>query len=108
MLKLSLRVTGPRGRMLGLRPPDLAFRILCLEGSAISFISPSYIMILHPINLLMMLQVITQTAPHTSARTVDDGLPVECYGERLVGDAGRLRQNDQATCRDQDIPEPSE
>ena len=56
----------------------------------------------------MMLQVITQTAPHTSARTVDDGLPVECYGERLVGDAGRLRQNDQATCRDQDIPEPSE
>ena len=28
----------PRGRVLGLRPPGLEFRILCLEGSVISFI----------------------------------------------------------------------
>ena len=27
--------------VLGLRPPGLEFRILCLEGSVISFISPS-------------------------------------------------------------------
>ena len=31
----------PRGSVLGLRPPGLEFRILCLEESAISFISPS-------------------------------------------------------------------
>ena len=31
----------PRGSVLGLRPPGLEFRILCLEGSVISFISPS-------------------------------------------------------------------
>ena len=29
----------PRGSVLSLRPPGLAFRILCLEGSVISFIS---------------------------------------------------------------------
>ena len=31
----------PRGSVLGLRPPGLRFRILCLEDSVISFISPS-------------------------------------------------------------------
>ena len=31
----------PRGSVLGLRPPGLEFRILCLEGSVISPISPS-------------------------------------------------------------------
>ena len=31
----------PRGSVLGLRPPGLEFRILCLEDSAISIISPS-------------------------------------------------------------------
>ena len=31
----------PRGSVLGLRPPGLEFRILCLEGSVISIISPS-------------------------------------------------------------------
>ena len=31
---------GPRGSVLGLRPPGLEFRILWLEGSVISFISP--------------------------------------------------------------------
>ena len=31
----------PRSGVLGLRPPGLEFRILCLEGSVISFISPS-------------------------------------------------------------------
>ena len=31
----------PRGNVLGLRPPGLEFRILCLEGSVISIISPS-------------------------------------------------------------------
>ena len=31
----------PRGSVLGLRPPGLKFRILCLEGSVISLISPS-------------------------------------------------------------------
>ena len=31
----------PRGGVLGLRPPGPEFRILCLEGSVISFISPS-------------------------------------------------------------------
>ena len=31
----------PRGSVLGLRPPGLEFRILCLEGSVTSFISPS-------------------------------------------------------------------
>ena len=31
----------PRGSMLGLRPPGLKFRILCLEDSVISIISPS-------------------------------------------------------------------
>ena len=31
----------PRGSVLGLRPPGLEFRILCLEDSVISFISPS-------------------------------------------------------------------
>ena len=30
----------PRGSVLGLRPPGLEFRILCLEDSVISFISP--------------------------------------------------------------------
>ena len=29
------------GSVLGLRPPGLEFRILCLEDSVISFISPS-------------------------------------------------------------------
>ena len=31
----------PRGSVLGLRPPGLEFRILCLEDSGISIISPS-------------------------------------------------------------------
>ena len=31
----------PRGTVLGLRPPGLEFRILCLEDSVISYISPS-------------------------------------------------------------------
>ena len=31
----------PRGSVLGPRPPGLEFRMLCLEGSVISFISPS-------------------------------------------------------------------
>ena len=31
----------PRGSVLGLRPPVYEFRILCLEDSVISFISPS-------------------------------------------------------------------
>ena len=31
----------PRGSVLGLRPPGLEFRILCLEGSVVSFITPS-------------------------------------------------------------------
>ena len=31
---------GPRGSVLGLRPPGLEFRILWLEGCVISFISP--------------------------------------------------------------------
>ena len=31
----------PRGNVLGLRPPGPEFRILCLEGSVISIISPS-------------------------------------------------------------------
>ena len=31
----------PRGSVLGLRPSGLEFRILCLEDSVISFISPS-------------------------------------------------------------------
>ena len=31
----------PRGSVLGLRPPGLQFRILCLEDSVISIISPS-------------------------------------------------------------------
>ena len=31
----------PRGSVLGLRPPGLEFRILCLEDSVISIISPS-------------------------------------------------------------------
>ena len=31
----------PRGSVLGLRPPGLKFRILCLEDSVISIISPS-------------------------------------------------------------------
>ena len=31
----------PRSSLLGLRPPGLEFRILCLEDSVISFISPS-------------------------------------------------------------------
>ena len=31
----------PRGGVLGFRPPVLEFRILCLKGSVISFISPS-------------------------------------------------------------------
>ena len=31
----------PRGSVLSLRPPGLEFRILCLEDSVISFISPS-------------------------------------------------------------------
>ena len=31
----------PRGSVLGLRPPGLEFRILCLEGSVISIISSS-------------------------------------------------------------------
>ena len=31
----------PRGSVLDLRPPGPEFRILCLEGSVISFISPS-------------------------------------------------------------------
>ena len=31
----------PRGGVLGLRPPGLEFRILCLEDSVISIISPS-------------------------------------------------------------------
>ena len=30
----------PRGSVLGLRPPGLEFRILCVEDSVISFISP--------------------------------------------------------------------
>ena len=30
----------PRGSVLGLRPPGLEFRILCLEDSVISIISP--------------------------------------------------------------------
>ena len=32
---------GPKGSVLGFRPPGLEFRILCLEGSVISFILPS-------------------------------------------------------------------
>ena len=32
---------SPRGSVLGLRPLGLEFRILCLEDSVISFISPS-------------------------------------------------------------------
>ena len=31
----------PRGSVLGLRPPGLEFRSLCLEDSVISIISPS-------------------------------------------------------------------
>ena len=31
----------PRGSVFGLRPPGFEFRILCLEGSVTSFISPS-------------------------------------------------------------------
>ena len=31
----------PRGSVLSLRPPGLEFRTLCLEGSVISFTSPS-------------------------------------------------------------------
>ena len=31
----------PRGSVLGLRPPGLEFRIMCLEDSVISIISPS-------------------------------------------------------------------
>ena len=31
----------PKGSVLALRPPGLEFRILCLEGSIISFIAPS-------------------------------------------------------------------
>ena len=31
----------PRGNVLGLRPPGLKFRILCLEDSVISIISPA-------------------------------------------------------------------
>ena len=31
----------PRGSVLGLRPPGLEFRVLCLEDSGISIISPS-------------------------------------------------------------------
>ena len=43
---LDLRLYGskppwPRGSVLGLRPPGLEFRILCLEDSVISIISPS-------------------------------------------------------------------
>ena len=30
----------PRGNVFGLRPPELEFRILCLEDSVISIISP--------------------------------------------------------------------
>ena len=41
---ISLRYCGepprPSGIVLGLRPPGPEFRILCLEGSVISFISP--------------------------------------------------------------------
>ena len=33
--------TWPRGSVLGLRPPGFEFRILCLEDSVISIISPS-------------------------------------------------------------------
>ena len=33
---------GPRGSVLGLRQPWREFRILCLEDSVISFISPSH------------------------------------------------------------------
>ena len=32
---------GPRGNEPGLRPPGVEFKILCLEGSVTSFISPS-------------------------------------------------------------------
>ena len=31
----------PKGSVLGLKPPGLEFRIMCLEGSVILFISPS-------------------------------------------------------------------
>ena len=33
----------PRGSVLGLRPPGLEFRILCLEDSLISFITKTYL-----------------------------------------------------------------
>ena len=42
-VKLSIvgSLSDRRGSVLGLRPPGLEFRILCLEDSVISFISPS-------------------------------------------------------------------
>ena len=33
------KTSWPRGSVLGLRPPEVAFRILCLEGSVTSFMS---------------------------------------------------------------------
>ena len=41
MIQYCLEPPWPRGGLLGLRPPGLEFRILCLEASVISFISPS-------------------------------------------------------------------
>ena len=41
MIQYCLEPPWPRGGVLGLRPPGLEFRILCLEGSVIPFISPS-------------------------------------------------------------------
>ena len=41
MIQYCREPPRPRGSVLGHRPPGLEFRILCLEGSVISFISPS-------------------------------------------------------------------
>ena len=39
--KAVVKIQYSRGSVLDLRPPGREFRIMCLEGSVISFISPS-------------------------------------------------------------------
>ena len=41
-VSISANYTWSKGSVLGLRPPGLKFRILCLQDSAISFISSSW------------------------------------------------------------------
>ena len=41
LVKIHYCGERPRVSVLGLRPPWLEFRIMCLDGSVISFISPS-------------------------------------------------------------------